>query len=68
MSFIFALICGMGGSHIKGIFDLKEGLLFHHMFAIFLCLNYMFDLYLKSSFYFPYYAPFVASKYNSPFL
>ena len=35
------------------------GLLFHRIFALFSCLHYMLDLYVKSSFYFPYYASFI---------
>ena len=40
-----------GWVHIKGIFYLKVGLL---MFVLFLWFYYMFDLYDKPNFYFPY--------------
>ena len=46
-------------------FGLKVGLLFHRMFALFLCLSYTFDLYEKPSFYFLNYGPFIAFKHNS---
>ena len=66
MSFIFSLIYGISEPHIKGTLDLKVGLLFHRMFALFLCLHYMFGLNVKSSLYFPFYVLFITSKYNSP--
>ena len=50
---------------MKGIFDLKVDLLFHHMFTLFLCLYYIFDLYKKPNFNFPNYGSFVSFKDNS---
>ena len=50
----------------KSIFYLKIGLLFHHIFTLFLCFYYMFNKYKKPSFYFPYHDPFITFIHSSP--
>ena len=50
---------------MRGIFGLKVALLFHGMFTLFLCFYYMFEIYEKPNFYFPYYGSFIAFKHNA---
>ena len=55
----------MRGPHNE-YFLLKGGLLFHRMFALFLCFYHMFNKYEKPSLYFSYYGQFIAFKHKSP--
>ena len=51
-------------AHMKSMFKLKVGLLFHPMFTLFLCFYYMFDKYKKPSFYFPNYIGGIVFRCN----